>query len=443
MKKPFTIIAVVVLLLVSLLQLLRLADGLGDHDRRRRGSALGQRSRLRGGGRPGGDGVARAALLNRACESAQERAELPQIERPPAEDRAAPGSASQERSKLNSLVLVEGDSDAAAVRALADRLGVDLDLHRVEVCSAGGVTNFSRVLADFVRTHPGAGFCGMYDVADERHVRRALANAAVPVAADESLESFGFFACVADLEDELIRALGTAAVERVLDAQAELASFRRFQAMPQHRGAGDASAVAPIPRDQGDTEDPLRWASRRSPGPGPIAAPARATGSPAARCSGSPTTAVRSNIPADAGVAWRPRMASRRRLVCNPGRSADRRSESLGSETRGRAQSGLGAPGHHRGAASRFRLVSSDAARSSSPFRRAEIFCTSSCRSSSVNSPSSSIRESPRAVALGKQGPRRPRQPSAGATGDRAEPRPAGSRVQSDNGSARARRRSV
>ena len=137
---------------------------------------------------------------------------------------------------MNSLVLVEGDSDAAAVRALADRIGVDLDLHRVEVCSAGGVTNFSRVLADFVRTHPGADFCGMYDVADERHVRRALANAAVPVAADESLEGFGFFACVADLEDELIRALGAAAVERVLDAQAELASFRRFQAMPQHRG---------------------------------------------------------------------------------------------------------------------------------------------------------------------------------------------------------------
>jgi len=136
---------------------------------------------------------------------------------------------------IRALVLVEGDSDAAAVRALADRVGLDLDLHRVEVCSAGGVTNFSRVLADFVGTHPGVDFCGMYDVADERHVRRALANAAVPIAADASLEGFGFFACVADLEDELIRALGTAAVERVLDAQAELASFRRFQAMPQHR----------------------------------------------------------------------------------------------------------------------------------------------------------------------------------------------------------------
>ena len=137
---------------------------------------------------------------------------------------------------LPALVLVEGDSDAAAVRALADLFGFDLGLHHVQICSAGGVTNFSRVLADFVRTHPGAAFCGMYDVADERHVRRALANTGLAVAADESLESFGFFACDADLEDELIRALGAAAVERVLEAQGELDSFRRFQAMPQHRG---------------------------------------------------------------------------------------------------------------------------------------------------------------------------------------------------------------
>jgi len=139
--------------------------------------------------------------------------------------------------KIRTLVLVEGDSDAAAVRALAHLIGCDLGLHQVQVCSAGGVTNYSRVLADFVRTHPSAGFCGMYDVADERHVRRALANVAIPIAAHESLESFGFYACVADLEDELIRALGAEAVERVIEAQAELKSFRRFQAMPQHRGA--------------------------------------------------------------------------------------------------------------------------------------------------------------------------------------------------------------
>lgn len=135
---------------------------------------------------------------------------------------------------IRTLVLVEGESDAAAVRALADLIGCDLGLHHIQIRSAAGVSNFSRVLADFVRTHPRADFCGMYDVADERHVRRALAKVAIPIA-HESLEPFGFFACVADLEDELIRALGAEAVERVLEGQAELNSFRRFQAMPQHR----------------------------------------------------------------------------------------------------------------------------------------------------------------------------------------------------------------
>jgi hypothetical protein len=135
------------------------------------------------------------------------------------------------------LVLVEGDSDAAAVRALARRIGCDPDLRRIEIVSAGGVTNFTRVLGTFVRTHPGAAFCGMYDIGEERHVRLALANVVTSIGDRESLESFGFFACSDDLEDELIRSLGTESVERVLEAQRELHSFRRFQAMPQHRGA--------------------------------------------------------------------------------------------------------------------------------------------------------------------------------------------------------------
>lgn len=100
---------------------------------------------------------------------------------------------------------------------------------------AHGVTNFSRLLAEFLRAHPGAGCYGLYDGADERHVRRALADAGFEVDADASLEPLGFFACVADLEDELIRALGADAVERVVEAEGELPSFRRFQAMPQHR----------------------------------------------------------------------------------------------------------------------------------------------------------------------------------------------------------------
>jgi hypothetical protein len=136
---------------------------------------------------------------------------------------------------VRTLILVEGESDAAAVRTLAGRMDFDLDSNHVELFPAAGVTNFPRVLAGFVHANPGADFCGMYDVADERYVRRALATANIPIAKRESLESFGFFACVEDLEDELIRALGTEAVEDVLEAQDEIRSFRRFQAMPEHR----------------------------------------------------------------------------------------------------------------------------------------------------------------------------------------------------------------
>ncbi len=133
------------------------------------------------------------------------------------------------------LILVEGESDAGAIRALAGLAGCDLELNRVDIRSAEGVTIFPKMLADFGRANPAARYCGMYDVDDEWHVRRALVGAGVAVGPEASLETFGFFACVADLEDELIRALGTDGVERVIEEQGELASFRRFQAMPQHR----------------------------------------------------------------------------------------------------------------------------------------------------------------------------------------------------------------
>ena len=41
--------------------------------------------------------------------------------------------------------------------------------------------------------------------------------------------------CVADLEDELIRSLGTAAVERLIAGQGELGSFRTFCRQPAQR----------------------------------------------------------------------------------------------------------------------------------------------------------------------------------------------------------------
>jgi hypothetical protein len=49
------------------------------------------------------------------------------------------------------------------------------------------------------------------------------------------MEALGFYVCVADLEDELIRALGAASTEEVVEAQGELHSFRTFQKQPAQR----------------------------------------------------------------------------------------------------------------------------------------------------------------------------------------------------------------
>ena len=57
------------------------------------------------------------------------------------------------------------------------------------------------------------------------------------------MERLGFYVCVADLEDELIRALGTAAVERVVDAQGELGSFRTLQKQPAWQGRPHAEQL--------------------------------------------------------------------------------------------------------------------------------------------------------------------------------------------------------
>ena|SRR5579863_4502241 len=48
-------------------------------------------------------------------------------------------------------------------------------------------------------------------------------------------ERLGFYVCVADLEDELIRSLGTAAIELIFAAQGELGPFRTLCKQPAQR----------------------------------------------------------------------------------------------------------------------------------------------------------------------------------------------------------------
>jgi hypothetical protein len=50
------------------------------------------------------------------------------------------------------------------------------------------------------------------------------------------MERLGFYVCETDLEDELIRSLGAEAIEAILYAHGDLASFRTLQKQPAWRG---------------------------------------------------------------------------------------------------------------------------------------------------------------------------------------------------------------
>lgn len=71
---------------------------------------------------------------------------------------------------------------------------------------------------------------GLCDAAEEGAFRRALERAGLGSNLSRiDMERLGFYVCIADLEDKLIRSLGAAAVEQVINAQGELESFRTFQ----------------------------------------------------------------------------------------------------------------------------------------------------------------------------------------------------------------------
>jgi hypothetical protein len=130
---------------------------------------------------------------------------------------------------LNAAVLVEGVSDQLAVEALAARRGRDLATEGVAVVPLGGAGNIGRVLDAFIsRDIRVAGLC---DAGEQGDFRLAVERAGL----GSDLAQAGFFVCDADLEDELIRCLGAARVERIVEAEGELGRFRTFQNQPAQR----------------------------------------------------------------------------------------------------------------------------------------------------------------------------------------------------------------
>jgi hypothetical protein len=140
--------------------------------------------------------------------------------------------------RARAVVLVEGLSDRRALEALAARRGRDLGAEGgVSVVSIGGATNIRSALDVFGPRGRDARLAGLCDAAEEGDFRRGLELAGLGVdLTRDGMEDLGFYVCVADLEDELIRCLGDDAVEGVLEEQGDLVSFRTFQKQPEWRG---------------------------------------------------------------------------------------------------------------------------------------------------------------------------------------------------------------
>ncbi|MCG7208193.1 TOPRIM nucleotidyl transferase/hydrolase domain-containing protein [Streptomyces arenae] len=132
------------------------------------------------------------------------------------------------RLGVRAAVLLEGPSDVAAVGAVTALHGRDLAAEGVCVLSMGGAMNvgrFARLLGP-----PGLGLrlTGLCDEREQPYYARGLERAGAP--------QDGVFVCAADLEDELIRALGPPRVTELIRAEGDHRPLCTFLNQPAQRG---------------------------------------------------------------------------------------------------------------------------------------------------------------------------------------------------------------
>lgn len=140
-------------------------------------------------------------------------------------------------TSMSAVVLVEGDSDKAAIEALAERLGRDLVLESASIVSMGGASSIGSFLVETLASvSPDTTLAGLCDEAEAPQFSRALEAAGLGCDLSiTDMETLGFFVCSRDLEDELIRSLEPTVIEKILAEQGELGKFRTFQNQPQWR----------------------------------------------------------------------------------------------------------------------------------------------------------------------------------------------------------------
>lgn len=130
--------------------------------------------------------------------------------------------------RVRTAVLVEGLSDLAAVEALAAGRGRDLAAEGVCVMPMGGAMSVGRYAGLLGPAGLGLRLIGLCDAREKPFFDRCLDPSWTPRP--------HVHVCTADLEDELIRALGAARVEQLVEAEDELRAWRTFVRQPAQHG---------------------------------------------------------------------------------------------------------------------------------------------------------------------------------------------------------------
>ncbi|MEU6359523.1 TOPRIM nucleotidyl transferase/hydrolase domain-containing protein [Streptomyces albidoflavus] len=142
-----------------------------------------------------------------------------------------PGERARElagRLGVRTAVLLEGLSDLAAVETLAARQGRDLAAEGVCVVQMAGAMNVGRYALTLGPPGLGLRLTGLCDIRERPFYERGFGRAGAPADA--------VFACSDDLEDELVRALGTARVEELVHAQGDDRAWQTFLRQPAQLG---------------------------------------------------------------------------------------------------------------------------------------------------------------------------------------------------------------
>ncbi|MFJ6794974.1 TOPRIM nucleotidyl transferase/hydrolase domain-containing protein [Streptomyces sp. NPDC091268] len=132
------------------------------------------------------------------------------------------------RAGVRTAVLVEGPSDLAAVEALAVLRGRDLTAEGVCVVSMGGAMNIGHYAARLGPPGLGLRLVGLCDEREQGYFERGLERAGAP--------GRDIFVCAADLEEELIRALGAEKVEDIVRREGDLRAWQTFVRQPAQLG---------------------------------------------------------------------------------------------------------------------------------------------------------------------------------------------------------------